>query len=751
MEHRVNNEELICFDPNICQQCIDWDSEFEIISSELWNLFFPKNNNNNINNQNLKLEFNLEKLNSDSLIINFSDNACYIFFWNSFKNNLGKIILKFDNNMNKFIFLDSINKGSFRTFFKQYLSSLDSNNNKIIFYNNTINITCLKKSDLILPPKNQTGTPLGLVNLGTSCYMNAALQSLFNVKKLINYLLEIKHLILNPQSTNFLLKAFVRTILYLSRQAPGSKKMISYSPNLFHNSISQENEFNENCGDSFDVIRHFIQKCHEQLLTIKKENDCVLSKYIINNINYGSNMNISNIDIQALNQTLNNYIMNDRSFLVNIFYYIERSKNKCMNCGYYTSSFGVNFFVSFHLKEIAHWKYQKIKMNFMNYNNNMNNRYNNNNIFNICNNNNNMNNNININNNNINMNNNVNINNMNINNNNMNNNININNNTNDNVNNNFNNINCQNNVNFNKNNSISGGIKNTLNDMSTNVILTKNINNNMNNSNDNNAIKMNNNINKINYNMNNMNNNANNVNLSNNMNNNNTNNGNNITDIIIANNKYNNNSNVNMNNNINPNMNMNNICPYNMNNNINAMNCNNVFNNNIQINNNMMMNNHINIIQNIQEPDTVTLEEAFEYYKKETEMEGYNICQNCKTNSKFALLNSFYSAPDILIIQLDRGEGNKFDIIITYPEFIDLNNEVESRIDNNKYRLICNITHRGGHGVNGHYVAYCFLEDKNKWFLFNDSSVTESNFNEVIQDVPDGRTYLLFYKRIQDN
>ena len=672
LEQGVNNDELKSFDPNINQQCIDWDSEFDIISLELWNLLFPQNNINN----NYKFEFNLEKINSDSLIVNFSDNACYVFFWNSFIQNLGKVILKFDNNMNKIIFLDSIKQGSFRTFFRQNLSDLESGKDKIINYNNTLAITCLNKSDIKLPSKNPAKTPLGLNNIGYTCYMNAALQSLFNIKKLTNYLIELKSTILNQQIPIFILKAYLRTILFLSRTAPGSKKIVAYSPNEFYNIIKTEQEFNGDAGDSFDVVRHFIQKGHEQLLMVKQENYSVFSKYIINNMN-----NVNNIEVQNLNQTLNNYISLNKSFINNIFYFIERTQTKCMNCGTYTPScFNFQFNMSFPLKKIAQWKLENMRKNFMNFNNNMcnNNMYNNNmgnnNMLNMCNNN--------MNNNNINL-----------------------------LSQGMNNMNLNNNM----NKMNSGKSEDILNSYDTNIVLSKNnIHNNMNNNNYASS-KINNNMNNANNNLNNMNKintNFNNGNFMNNMNNM-SNNMNNFT-----NNNINNNNMMNMGNNM-----------------------------QIQMSNNMMnmMNNNFNQFPNIQEPEVITLQEAFDFYKKGTEFGGTTFCQNCKMNTKLIQIASFYSLPEIIIIQMDRGEGNIYHKKITYTEFIDLNNQVESKLDNNKYRLICIITHRGGHGINGHYVAYCFLEDKKMWFLFNDNNVTQSSFNDAIED---GETYLLFYQRI---
>ena len=107
--------------------------------------------------------------------------------------------------------------------------------------------------------------------------------------------------------------------------------------------------------------------------------------------------------------------------------------------------------------------------------------------------------------------------------------------------------------------------------------------------------------------------------------------------------------------------------------------------------------------------------------------------------------NHLFTLPEILVCNLSRGQGNKYKVDITFPETIDLNNEVETKLDNHNYKLICIITHIGPHGTGGHYVAFCFLEDKGLWYKFDDSIVTESNFNEAAK-LKD--TYILFYKRM---
>ena len=686
---------------------VDWEEEFDVISPELWNLFAPQGNIN----QNTNLDFNLEFLSNDSKMINISDTAIYVLFWNNYKNKLGKIILKFENGMDKQIFTDSMKNGSFRLFYKAYLIDIYDNNIKEIFYNEIVRIKCLDKSEMNLPSKNPYKTPLGLTNIQMTCYMNSALQSLFNVKNLTNYLISLSNVILQADMSLPLLKAYLKTILNLSRRAEGSKRITEYAPRDFFNTIKNENEFNGLAGDSYDVIRHFLQKMHEQMLMVRQEANCVFDKYIINNPVMRNNL--SNDDIANLNNTINSYSISNKSIIANLFYFMERSITKCSQCHYNTSNFNVQMSIIFAMEDIRKWKYktkleEKMKQNNniinnmgMNANVNMNCMGNNfNNIF-VSNNLNNMNVN-NINNNMVNnINNNINMNNNMVNNFSINNNMNMNNNMN---NNNFMNNMNNNNMNTNGNNNygnLNGGMNGQMN-MSGSI---NPMGNNMN--------PMGNNMNPMGHIMNQMGNLVN-INMPNNMN-------------IIGNNA----NMVNMNTN-----------PIIMANNINN---NQIMINNMMMNQNMFMNN--NIFADVPVPTSVDLIEAFQHYEKDNMMAGENMlyCQKCKKTCGHIQSNHFYTLPEIMVINFNRGKGNIYNVGATFPETIDLANSVQTKLDSHKYRLICIITHIGPHGTGGHYIAFCYLEDKKMWFQFNDSIVSPSSFDEASKF---GDTYILFYKRI---
>ena len=158
-----------------------------------------------------------------------------------------------------------------------------------------------------------------------------------------------------------------------------------------------------------------------------------------------------------------------------------------------------------------------------------------------------------------------------------------------------------------------------------------------------------------------------------------------------------------------------------------------------------MNNNLINNNQN----NSVTLDDCFSYNQK-TELftgENKNYCKICKQLYDFNYTSRIYSSPNNLIIILNRGKYNIYNIKLYFNETIDITQYVV-RNDGNKwiYNLYGVITHNGQSGPNGHFVASCKSPIDNKWYKYNDAFVNPINDvqNEVINF---GTPYILFYKK----
>ena len=67
---------------------------------------------------------------------------------------------------------------------------------------------------------------------------------------------------------------------------------------------------------------------------------------------------------------------------------------------------------------------------------------------------------------------------------------------------------------------------------------------------------------------------------------------------------------------------------------------------------------------------SVTLMDGFEYYKREYPLIGQNQihCNLCGIDSNGIQCSCFYSLPEILVINLNRGRGNIFNVKIEFPE-----------------------------------------------------------------------------------
>jgi ubiquitin C-terminal hydrolase len=141
----------------------------------------------------------------------------------------------------------------------------------------------------------------------------------------------------------------------------------------------------------------------------------------------------------------------------------------------------------------------------------------------------------------------------------------------------------------------------------------------------------------------------------------------------------------------------------------------------------------------------VNIYECFEYYQKTELMSGNNqiYCNNCHSMSNSLNMSKLIISPHVLVINLNRGKGLQFDIKFSFEENLDITNYVYySSQCPTKYQLVGIVVHFGPSSIDGHFIAFCKSYKDNKWYKYNDATVTQSDFNEVqITGVP----YILFY------
>lgn len=150
----------------------------------------------------------------------------------------------------------------------------------------------------------------------------------------------------------------------------------------------------------------------------------------------------------------------------------------------------------------------------------------------------------------------------------------------------------------------------------------------------------------------------------------------------------------------------------------------------------------------------ITLQDCLKYFSVEELLKGNDkwYCSKCKNHQVASKKMEIYSVPEFLIVHLKRFShtrgmfgGRKIDKLVSFPvEGLDLTHQLLSNTDKKKhiYDLYAVSNHFGSLG-GGHYTAFaknCILE---KWFDFNDSSVSKIKPS----DVQTRAAYVLFYRR----
>jgi ubiquitin carboxyl-terminal hydrolase 2/21 len=160
----------------------------------------------------------------------------------------------------------------------------------------------------------------------------------------------------------------------------------------------------------------------------------------------------------------------------------------------------------------------------------------------------------------------------------------------------------------------------------------------------------------------------------------------------------------------------------------------------------------------------VDLVDCFDNFISEEIMSGSNnmYCNNCHVMSSHSAFNKIYKHPEVFVMILNRGKGLEFEVEFEYPKTFKLNNYInfennENYKNNNEiieYELISVISHLGESSMSGHFIAYCKSPVNKKWYLYNDSIVTEANNNfNLLNNNNNSKSipYVLFYQIKKNN
>ena len=156
--------------------------------------------------------------------------------------------------------------------------------------------------------------------------------------------------------------------------------------------------------------------------------------------------------------------------------------------------------------------------------------------------------------------------------------------------------------------------------------------------------------------------------------------------------------------------------------------------------NNGLRNNLINTNNN--NPD-INIYECFNYYGYSQMMTGNNqmYCDICKQNSDALCEKSIYSAPNYLIINLNRGKDATYNCNVIIPRKLNILNFVSYQESNTYFELYAVICR----SMNGDFVAYCKNKLDKKWYKYSDTLVTQcAKKDEYKSGIP----YVLFYQAL---
>ena len=157
------------------------------------------------------------------------------------------------------------------------------------------------------------------------------------------------------------------------------------------------------------------------------------------------------------------------------------------------------------------------------------------------------------------------------------------------------------------------------------------------------------------------------------------------------------------------------------------------------------------MMQNMGMNNIVSMDDCFNFNQKEDLMQGENCiyCNLCNQNSESLYGNKILSLPNILIMILNRGKDNMYNVNLNITQEIDLTKFVLNANEKYIYSIYGVITHKGPSGQAGHFIASCKSPIDGKWYQYNDAMVNDIvDFNKEVANSP--TPYILFYERKQN-
>ena len=309
--------------------------------------------NNNVGNQNIQMnQMNNQNMIQMQMVQGNNMNMMQINQMNMNMNNQNMM------QMNKMQMMNSVNNMNFNN--NMFMNNMNNNNQNLSignanscpnFQNPNMKLDSQPKQKVensnvknnILYPHHA-----GLVNVGQSCYMNATIECLSNIKSLSNHLIENYG---NYNSKTQPLCVSYSSLLY--ELIFTNKNCIE--PKLFKEIIGKLNPLFEgnHAADAKDLIFFIIETLHKELLPPSNNNN------ENNEIDFLQQEQNAKDENKMLNEFIKEFNLN-RTIISDIFYGINRSIMKCNNCGTKKYSFQTFNLLIFPLKKVKEYKMRQI-------------------------------------------------------------------------------------------------------------------------------------------------------------------------------------------------------------------------------------------------------------------------------------------------------------------------------------------------------------------------------------------------------
>ena len=176
--------------------------------------------------------------------------------------------------------------------------------------------------------------------------MNASLQCFSNSKKLTEYFL--KHYQKDPNK--IMANEYYEVLKNLWNKDDNEK---AYSPNSFKDVLSKENPLFAGiaANDSKDFINFLIERLHQELNNINKDNNVTDSWMRINQAN----------EMEVLKGFLQDFKTTFNSPISKLFYGISETKSQCQGCTIIKYNFQVYSFLEFPLQQVNQYYFNNGK------------------------------------------------------------------------------------------------------------------------------------------------------------------------------------------------------------------------------------------------------------------------------------------------------------------------------------------------------------------------------------------------------